>query len=117
VTSMSESPLQRSGNAGSAAPTLLLACAATLNGTTVSVALPSIGDELDLGPASLGWVVTAYFLVYGVAIPFHGRLADLYGIRRPFVVGLCIFAAGSVLCAAAPGYGALVGARAGCSCW
>ena len=112
---MNESPGSRRGNAGFAAPTLVLACAAacaaTLNGTMVSVALPSIGNEFDLEPAALGWVITAYFLVYGIAIPFHGRLADLYGIRRPFVGGICIFVVGSVLCAAAPGYGTLVGAR------
>jgi len=112
---MRESTRRGPGAGPPAAATLILACAAasaaTINGTAVSVALPAVGDEFRLGPAALGWVVTAYFLVYGVAIPFYGRVADLRGLRRPFAVGLLLFAAGSVLCALAPDYGTLIGAR------
>ena len=82
-----------------------------LNGTMVPVALPQIGSELSLGPGQVGWLVTGYFLVLGVAVPFFGRLADLYGVGRLYAVGLAAFLAGSVACALAPGYPVLLGGR------
>ena len=83
-----------------------------LNGSIVNVVLPVIGHELAVEPALLGWVVTAYSLVYAVAIPFFGRLADIFGARRFFVAGQAVFAVGSLLCVLAPGFPLLVVARA-----
>jgi len=82
-----------------------------LNGSIVNVVLPTIGLELAVEPALLGWVVTAYSLVYAVAIPFFGRLADIFGARRFFVVGQAVFALGSLLCVLAPSFGWLIVAR------
>lgn len=82
-----------------------------LNGTIVNVVLPTIGQDLSVEPALLGWVVTAYSLVYAVAIPFFGRFADLYGARRLFVAGQAVFALGSLLCFLAPSFPLLVVAR------
>ncbi len=82
-----------------------------LNASIVNVTLPTIGWDLGVDPGHLGWVITSYLLVYAVAIPFYGRLADLYGARRFFLGGQCVFALGSLLCAVAPGYGWLVAAR------
>jgi DHA2 family metal-tetracycline-proton antiporter-like MFS transporter len=82
-----------------------------LNASIVNVTLPTIGQDLGVEPGRLGWVITIYLLVYGVAIPFYGRLADLYGARRFFVLGQAVFALGSLLCALAPSYPLLLAAR------
>lgn len=75
-----------------------------LSGTMTNIALPSIGRDLAIEPARLGWLVTGYLLVFGISVPFYGRLADRLGARRLFVTGLCIFALGSLLCAVASSY-------------
>lgn len=94
---------------------LAVVCAAiflsVLNGSIVNVVLPSIGQDLAIEPALLGWVITAYSLVYAVAIPFFGRLADIFGPRRFFVGGQAVFALGSLLCVLAPSFPLLIVAR------
>ena len=82
-----------------------------LNGTMVPIALPQIGRELSLGPAQVGWLVSGYFLVLGMAVPFFGRLAELYGVGKLYAVGLTAFLVGSAACALAPGYPVLLGGR------
>jgi DHA2 family metal-tetracycline-proton antiporter-like MFS transporter len=100
---------------GGQARVLTVVCAAVflsvLNGSIVNVVLPTIGQELVVEPALLGWVVTAYSLVYAVAIPFFGRLADIFGPRRFFVAGQAVFALGSLLCVLAPSFPLLIVAR------
>lgn len=95
--------------------TLLVVCASVffsvLNGTMTNVALPVIGEDLSVEPARLGWIITGYLLVYGVSVPFYGRLADLYGGRRLFVIGLLIFAGASLACAVAVSYPMLLASR------
>jgi MFS transporter, DHA2 family, metal-tetracycline-proton antiporter len=94
---------------------LAVVCAAiflsVLNGSIVNVVLPTVGEDLAVEPALLGWVVTAYSLVYAVAIPFFGRLADIFGARRFFVAGQAVFAVGSLLCVLAPSFPLLIAAR------
>ena len=94
---------------------LVVVCAAifmsVLNASIVNVVLPTIGADLDVDAALLGWVITAYSLVYAVAIPFYGRLADLYGARWFFIAGQGVFALGSLLCALAPSFPLLLVAR------
>lgn len=63
----------------------------------VGVALPSIGHELNLGTDSLQWIVSAYVLGYGSLLLLGGRLADLLGRRRIFLMALTVFAAASLL--------------------
>jgi len=82
-----------------------------LNATGVNVALPAIGGDLGLDPGLLGWLLTIYLLVYGIAIPLFGSFADVYGARRFFVGGLAVFALGSLLCALATGAWLLLVAR------
>jgi EmrB/QacA subfamily drug resistance transporter len=84
-----------------------------INTTMVNVSLPEIGDHFGASPASLGWLVTLYSLTFGVATPFYGRLGDLYGLRRMFVIGLCIFVAASLLAGIAPTFALLMLFRAG----
>ncbi|MHB8470689.1 MAG: MFS transporter [Gaiellaceae bacterium] len=83
-----------------------------LDNTVVNVALPSIERDLNVSIASLEWIVTAYALVFAALMITGGKLADLYGRRKIFVVGLVIFTLSSLACGLAPSAGFLIGARA-----
>lgn len=79
---------------------LVLCTVLALDGLDVSmvgVALPSIGQELNLGTDSLQWIVSAYVLGYGSLLLLGGRMADLLGRRRIFLIALSVFAAASLL--------------------
>ena len=62
-----------------------------LDTTIVNVALPSIRADLGFTEASLAWVVNAYLLTFGGFLLLGGRLGDIYGHRRLFLVGLVLF--------------------------
>src|SRR3954452_10691042 len=81
---------------------------AFLDGTVVNVALPRIGEDLNASTSSLQWVLNGYLLTLASLILLGGSLGDRYGRRRVFVVGVAVFTAASVLCAAAPNAGVLV---------
>jgi MFS family permease len=68
-----------------------------LDVSMIGVALPSIGDELDLSTSSLQWLISGYVLGYGGLLLVGGRTADLLGRRRVFLVALAVFAAASLL--------------------
>src|SRR5213083_2195298 len=78
----------------------------------VNVALPSIKSDLGFSPTNLQWVISAYAILFGGALLLGGRLADLLGRRRLFVVGLAVFTASSLLCGLAWSEGSLIGFRA-----
>ncbi|HEU0337003.1 MAG TPA: DHA2 family efflux MFS transporter permease subunit [Gaiellaceae bacterium] len=67
----------------------------------VNVALPTIKTDLGFSESGLQWVITAYAIVFGGLLLLGGRLGDLYGRRRMFVLGLLVFAVGSALAAVA----------------
>src|SRR5439155_11046759 len=69
-----------------------------LDNTIVNVALPSIQRSLDLKISELEWVVTGYALTFGALMLTGGKLADLLGRRRVFVIGLVVFTASSLAC-------------------
>lgn len=73
---------------------LALLCVAqfvdVLDVNAVIVALPAVGRDLGFSPEDLQWVVTAYVLFFGGFLLLAGRLSDLYGRRRMFVVGLAV---------------------------
>jgi EmrB/QacA subfamily drug resistance transporter len=75
---------------------------AFLDASTVNVALPAIGTELDTGIAGLQWVLNAYTLALAALIPLGGALADRFGRRRIYQLGVAWFAAASLLCGLAP---------------
>ena len=83
-----------------------------LDNTVVNVALPTMEKDLHVTLASLEWVVIAYALTFASLLITGGKLADLYGRRRIFVVGLAVFTLSSLACGLAPSAGFLIGARA-----
>jgi len=85
---------------------------AGIDSTVVAVALPAIGRNLHAGFQDLQWTVTGYTLTLASLILLAGWLSDRWGRRRVFLAGLIWFTLASVLCAAAPGIGWLIAARA-----
>ena len=85
--------------------------AAFLESSVVTVALPAIGDDLDLEFGGLQWVMNGYLLTLSALMITGGSLGDLYGRRRMFNAGLLAFAVTSALCAIAPSGEVLVAAR------
>jgi MFS family permease len=83
-----------------------------LDNTVVNVALPSIQRSLHMNIAQLEWIVTAYALTFAAFMLTGGKLADLIGRRRIFVIGLVIFTLSSLVCGLAPTSSWLIGARA-----
>src|SRR3981081_4816977 len=84
-----------------------------LDTTIVNVALPSIRESLRFTERSLVWVVNAYMLTYGGFLLLGGRLGDLFGQRRLFLLGITLFTLASLACGLAGSQGLLVAARAG----
>src|SRR5215204_2345560 len=82
-----------------------------LDQTIVNVALPSIKDDLGFSQSSLAWVVNAYLIPFGGLLLLAGRLGDLLGQRRMFLLGLAVFTGASLLCAAAENQAMLIGGR------
>ena len=83
-----------------------------LDNTVVNVALPTMEKDLHVKLSQLEWVVTAYALTFAALLITGGKLADLYGRRRIFVLGLVVFTLSSLACGLAPSAGFLIGARA-----
>jgi EmrB/QacA subfamily drug resistance transporter len=83
-----------------------------LDTTIVNVALPSIQEDLGFTDASLAWVVNAYLLTFGGFLLLGGRLGDLFGHRKLFLIGISLFTLASLACGLATSEGVLVAARA-----
>ena len=83
-----------------------------LDNTIVNVALPSIEHSLHMSISSLEWIVTAYALTFAALLITGGKLGDMFGRRKMFVVGLAVFTLASLACGLAPSAGFLIGARA-----
>ena len=95
---------------------LTIVCAAffmtILDVSIVNVALPSIGRSLHFTRDNLQWVITAYAITFGGFLLLAGRLADLLGRRRVFLVGVVVFTAASLVCGLAWSEGVLIASRA-----
>src|SRR4029079_5428305 len=83
-----------------------------LDNTVVNVALPAIERDLHVSISSLEWVVTAYALTFAALLITGGKLGDLYGRKRIFIVGIAVFTLSSLACGLAPSAAFLIGARA-----
>ena len=84
-----------------------------LDASIVNIALPTIGKEVGISQENLSWVVNAYVLTFGGFLLLGGRMADLLGRRRIFMVGLVIVAVASLFAGFAPNEGVLIAGRAG----
>src|SRR5690349_21892394 len=78
----------------------------------VNVAIPSIQKDLHIAESTVQWVITAYAITFGGFLLLGGRMADLLGRRRIFVVGLVLFTLASLVCGLASTAGVLIAARA-----
>ena len=84
---------------------------AVLDGSIVTVAMPSIQSRLGFSPAGLSWVVNGYQLAFGGLLLLAGRLGDLLGRKRMFLAGIALFLAASAVAGAAASPAMLVAAR------
>jgi EmrB/QacA subfamily drug resistance transporter len=82
-----------------------------IDATIVNVALPSIQEDLGFSQSNLAWVVNAYLIAFGGLLLLAGRLGDLIGQRRIFLIGLTVFTAASLVCALSGSQAMLIGAR------
>jgi EmrB/QacA subfamily drug resistance transporter len=83
-----------------------------LDATIVNIALPSIGRSLHVSAAGLSWVISAYILAFGGLLMLGGRLADLFGRRRLFIIGLIVFGIASLAGGLSTSIGVLIVFRA-----
>ena len=95
---------------------LIILCLGTLmivlDATIVNVALPSIREDLGFTETSLAWVVNAYLLTFGGFLLLGGRLGDIFGHRRMFLIGIVLFTVASLACGIANSQETLIAARA-----
>lgn len=83
-----------------------------LNSGMVNVALPTIMNEFGVDFQYSTWLYSGYMLPYAVAMPVFGRLGDIYGQKKIFLIGVLIFSIGSLLCSLAAGFWLLLAFRA-----
>src|SRR3989440_1678870 len=95
---------------------LVILCLGTLmivlDATIVNVAVPSIREDLGFTESSLAWVVNAYLLTFGGFLLLGGRLGDLFGHRRLFLIGIVLFTLASLACGLSTSQGTLIASRA-----
>jgi EmrB/QacA subfamily drug resistance transporter len=82
-----------------------------LDQTIVNVALPTIQHDLHFSQASLAWVIDAYLITFAGTLLLAGRIGDLIGRKKVFLVGVGLFTVASVACGLADSQGLLIGAR------
>ncbi len=73
-----------------------------INGTMINVALPLIGEDFKVSEGVYGWIVTGYALAFGIFNAVHGRLADIFGLRRLYILGVIILGLTSIMVALSP---------------
>ena len=83
-----------------------------LDSTIVNIAFPALRREFGASLAEAQWVLSIYVLSLGITTPVSGFLADRFGIKRIYLLGLALFTLGSFLCGIAPSLGLLIAARA-----
>src|SRR5437870_3735236 len=82
-----------------------------LDATIVTLALPSIKNDLGFSQSNIAWFVNSYLIAFAGLLLLAGRIGDLIGQRRIFLIGLAVFTGASLLCAVAQSQGMLIGAR------
>src|SRR5256714_7162051 len=112
ITTPAASRQAQPGSKGIALTALTIACISVfftaMDQTVVVTALPPIVTDLNIGLTKLdhaAWIISAYLLGFIIAMPFMGRVSDIYGRRRIFLLCLTIFGIGSIFCGLAPVFG------------
>jgi EmrB/QacA subfamily drug resistance transporter len=91
---------------------ILASSLAFVDGSVINVGLPAIARSFAADAVQLQWAINAYLLPLSALLLLGGALGDRFGLRRMLVIGIGLFVAGSIGCAAAPGLSALLAARA-----
>jgi len=91
--------------------TVLSSMAGFLDASVVNVAIPAIGRDLGAGLVALQWTLTGYLLTAAALLLVAGSLADTFGRRRVLLTGLLVMLVASLVCAVAPSFAVLIGAR------
>ncbi|WP_281403984.1 MFS transporter [Streptomyces genisteinicus] len=103
------------GTTGSRGTALAVLCTMQLmiilDGTIVTVALPTVQSDLGFSQGGLSWVVNSYLIAFAGLLLLAGRLGDLIGSKKVFLAGLVTFTAASLLCGVATNQGMLIGGR------
>src|SRR5512136_374584 len=81
-----------------------------LDSTIINVAFPTLRLEYGASLVDAQWVISIYVLALGITTPVSGFLADRFGIKRIYLLGLAIFTLGSLLCGISPRLGILIAA-------
>ena len=84
---------------------------ATLNASIVNISLPTISRDFDASISDVQWVVVAFLLAAGALLLTFGRLGDIAGYKRVYLVGFALFALAGTLCGVSQGMAELVGLR------
>ena len=111
LTGASTSPCLAGSRPYILAATILASAMGFIDGSVVTIALPSIEGDLSAPFQTIQWVVNGYTLTLGSVILIGGAAGDRYGRRRVFLIGIAIFTLASIACALAPSITMLVGAR------
>ena len=111
LTGTSTSPCLAASRPFILAATILASAMGFIDGSVVTIALPSIERDLSAPFETIQWVVNGYTLTLGSILLIGGAAGDRYGRRRVFVMGIVIFTVASVACALAPGVTLLIAAR------
>jgi MFS family permease len=77
----------------------------------LTVAIPTVGEEFVVDPVTLSWIPTAFFLAAAMFLIPFGRIADIYGVKRVFSIGLAVYFISALIAALAPTAPVLIGAR------
>lgn len=77
----------------------------------LTVAIPTVGEEFATDPVTLSWIPTAFFLAAAMFLIPFGRIADIYGMKRLFLIGLAVYLVSALIAALAPTAAVLIGAR------
>jgi MFS family permease len=93
------------------ATTVLASSLALVDGSLINVGLPAIGRSFANHTISLSWIVSCYLLPLGALLLLGGAAGDRYGHRRMLLIGVALFVAASLLCAAAPSLEVLLAGR------
>jgi len=92
--------------------TIFASSMAFIDGTALNVAMPAVQAGLHATGVQLLWIVNAYLLMLAALIPVGGSLGDLFGRRKGFALGICLFMLASLVCGLAPSAEFLLWARA-----